>query len=796
MSVSDYIYDGAVERIQGVYQSCSPAEQSQLRNILEEMADKGYSETLENIWLTDFKEIPVGIDQFICDPHYMGGVNRNGDAIYPFWRNMFRDIFNHGNQYNEIILSGSTRIGKTSSSIVIATYMLYRLMLYRNPHEYFKKKEVSRFTIAFANLTKELAMSVAYREYNDTLRDCPWFMERGRISASDRNFYYVPEGDKIEIIPISDGSQALGKQLWCVVGSTKIVTSEGIQKIEDLAGREVTVLQWDGTDYVESEAEVQLTRYTQETIRIELEDGSTIEGTSDHRVMLADGSYKRLDGLISSHNLFALDTSRQNLTGLSMKIKSIERIYHDDPIPVYDVIDAKPNHNFIIASNSLLVSHNCCVIDEANFAKSGTKDIEKAKQHMKRLYDTANARISGTFRIGGEVYGKLVVASSKNQDNDYLSDHIEKQLSAGNKSLYLVDEPQWNVLPASMFSDKKFHFTVGDRYKKGFVIPEEDDDEEHRAAYEAMGFQVIEAPAELRKNFLADYDISLRDIAGISVAGAMGFITQEMITPCISETRKNPFFVDTLTIDANSDLEIADFFHDEVVPNDLKYQQMNIHLDLAESHNHTGIAGACVCGTKLIETEEGKKVAMPIVKEVFSVGIKASQGAKMSFQKVINFMIWLRQHHYNVGTISTDQYQSDFLRETLQMKGFTTAKISVTRSMEPFIGMKNLLIDQRIELIKNQTREDELISFKRLGNTIFAEETEDGRHADIAEAVVGACWTLTTDKVASKPPAKSLARITAAVNGGRGSVRPTPAGGRSPILLGSGTNTRPRFPIR
>lgn len=641
--MSEIDYQQVLNRIKTVYHSCSAQEQKLLMNIINEVSISGYSQTLEQIWLADFKEVPVSIDEFICSPHYMGQVNRNGEAIYPFWRECFRDIFNNGNKYNEIILSGATRVGKTSSSIVIGAYMLYRLMLYRNPHEYFQKKEVSRFSLIFGNLTKELASGVAYREFNDTLKDCPWFMEHGRISASDRNFYYIPEGDKIEIIPVSDGAQALGRQVW-----------------------------------------------------------------------------------------FA-------------------------------------------------------IIDEANFAKSGVKDIEKAKLHMKNLYDTINARISGTFRIRGEVYGKLVTASSKNSDSDYLSSHIDEQIAAGNQHLYLVDKPQWEILPKTMFSDEVFHFTVGDRYKKGFVIPEENDDEVHRKEYEEQGYKVIEAPAELRKNFIADYDISLRDIAGISVVGAMGFITQESLTPCIAQDRVNPFFEDILQIGSHDSQEIYEFFHAEVVPAELKYQKINIHLDLAETKNRTGISGSCVCGNKIIVQDDGKKVARPFIKQVFSVGIQAPRGDRQSFQKVINFIIWLRNNKFNIGTISTDQYQSDFLREALAQQGFDTIKISVGKSMEPFIGMKNLLIDQCVELVKNQQQEDEFVAIQRLNGTIFLPEDKEGGHCDIAEACVGSCWTLVTSKQGPTLPTKNLIAIASQVNSG--TARPMSSSNTIPSTTSSPSRT-------
>lgn len=640
------IYETAIDRIRSSYYTCSAAEQKMLRQILQEMSQTGYSYTLENCWLVDFTELPVSIDQFLDDPYYLGQTNNQGKNVYPFWRQTFKNIFNAGNQYNEIVLSGATRLGKTSSAVTMMAYMLYKLMLYREPHKYFNKKEVSRFTLAFANLTEKLAYGVAYREFQDTIKEVPWFMDRGKISKSDRNFYYIPEGGKIDIIAGSDSSMFLGMQIFAAA------------------------------------------------------------------------------------------------------------------------------------------------IDEANFAKSGVKDITIAKDHMKNLYDTINARISGTFRIGGEVYGKMITASSKNQDNDYLSGHIETQQKTNNDHLYLVDEPQWKVLPKRMFSDKVFHFTVGDRYKRGFVIPEENDDEEHRAEYERQGYRVIEAPAELRKNFLADYDISLRDIAGISVVGAMGFITQESITPCVSQDRANPFFEDILTIGKDDDFEIADFFHIEAVPNELKYQQMNIHLDLAETHNRTGICGCCVAGNKLIETDDGKKVAMPFIKEVFAVAIQAPRGGRMSFQKVVNFIIYLRQNHFNVGTVSADQHQSAYLLQVMEQQGLDAFKLSV--GMNEYIGLRNILVDQRIELVRCQLQENELINTQRMNNKIHHPEDEGGGHGDIADAVTGACATLISEQVTARPPARNLAAIAAAVNTGRGSM-PNPMSSANTISSTKSKHTV-RFP--
>ena len=268
-------YEDVLHRIQTVYASCSKMEQNTLKIILQEMVDKGYSQTLEQLWLSDFKEVPVSIDEFLCNPRYLGNTNNQGESVYPFWKHTLSDIFNNGNKFFEIILSGATRIGKSSTAVSIVAYMLYRLMIYKDPHSYFKKKEVSKFTIAFANLTKDLAAGVAFREFQTTLRESPWFNDHGKFSNSASNYVYLPEGGKIDIIPASDSAHVLGMQVWaCLVGDTKILTSEGVKTLEYCSNHAVIIYQYSGEDCIPTEAEIRCTRYVTSTIKLHLSDGS------------------------------------------------------------------------------------------------------------------------------------------------------------------------------------------------------------------------------------------------------------------------------------------------------------------------------------------------------------------------------------------------------------------------------------------------------------------------------------------------------------------------------------------
>ena len=633
-------YEDIISRIQGIFSQSNPLEQKHLLKILEELSDKGYSETLDTLYLVDFKEVPVSIDRFLTDPEYLGASNDCGNQIYPGWWDAYHSVFDSQSDKYEIILSGATRIGKTSTAVSMMCYMTYLLMCYRNPQKYFGLKEVSSATIAFANLTKELAEGVAFREYNDTLKKSPWFNAHGTFTNSARKPIYVPEGNQIELVAASDSAHVLGMQLWCILQ------------------------------------------------------------------------------------------------------------------------------------------------DEVNFTKAGIKDISISKNHMKQVYDTANARITGTFKLGGKIYGKMFTCSSKNTDNDYLSDHIEKQLDSGNTHLYLFDKPQWEVLPAYRFGTEKFHITVGDRYKRGFVVPDENDDPEHLKEYEAEGYRVLEVPSDYKPNFRADYDIALRDIAGISVVGAMGFITQEMITPNISETRHNPFFEDYYEIGIQDGDTLERHFHAEVVPPELKRLPMNIHIDFAEVSDHIGIAGGVRDGDKVIlDPLTEKKITMPFFREIFQVAIGAPRGDRMSFQKVINFIVWLKKNGFNIGIVSTDQYQSSYVRENLNQQGFTTDKVSVDKTEDPYIGLRNLLQDQRLDLIKHDLQEIEMINLQRINGIINHPPQSNstttvpclangynskGVGKDCADALCGCMTTLVAHAEVAKPHTKPVLNAIASVNGSRG----------------------------
>ena len=89
------------------------------------------------------------------------------------------------------------------------------------------------------------------------------------------------------------------------MGDTEIETADGLVKLKDVVDKLISVLQYNydtkETEYVPTT--VMQTGLVSDTIRITLEDGTVFEGTPEHRVMLTDGTYKKLADITESDDI-------------------------------------------------------------------------------------------------------------------------------------------------------------------------------------------------------------------------------------------------------------------------------------------------------------------------------------------------------------------------------------------------------------------------------------------------------------------------------------------------------------
>ena len=601
---------------QSKFDALSVEEQQIVLDILQEFADKGFSPLLEEMWNADYEEIPVDIVTFISDDRYLGKSTRQGTSIYPFWKDIYQQVFSDEEEYLEIVLTGAIGIGKTRTAVVCLCYLLYRIMCLKNPHEFFHFNEGDEITIAFCNITIELAEGVAYNTMHEYLLNSPWFLERGTITGKKVLRYNPPKH-----ITMSYGSKAghfLGKQIYAAL------------------------------------------------------------------------------------------------------------------------------------------------MDECDFTRAALKgvDVLTAQNGVMDTYTQIKERINSRFIVNGKQYGRMFLVSSKKSEHDFLESYVRKlQSTEEAKNMLIVDKPQWVVKPKGTYSDKTFKVAVGNRLLESYIVPKDfENDEKFLKDIIEQGYNIIDVPVDLKQSFILNINTALMNLAGISVIGTTSFFNYALFSKCYMAEYNKPFGAEVLEIGLHDDLQLKDFFHPEVIPEETKSAPQFIHLDTSLKGDITGITLIAIVGKRKIVNEnaidEVNKVKVErCYKHIFTIGIKAPQGDEISLEKSRQFIYYLKDIGFNIKRISIDGFQSADTRQILTTNGFDAIIISMDKLKDGeqpgYTTARSAMNDGRVGMIPYERLENELVRLQKDNTTgkidhpidgCFTADTKialvDGRNLTIAELLL------------------------------------------------------------
>ncbi len=190
----------------------TPQEREIALKALSEIS-KGKNKILEDLKYADYEEIPVDIETFVDDNNYLGNAwhdNEGKTKLYPYWRQELHKIFpnNLDTAYNNAIFSGSRGRGKSEIAVLVASYLLYRVLCLKDPIGFFRLKPTEKIVFAFMNIKLALAEEIGISKFQNTLQSSPWFLSHGELEGRAKKVWVPKKYNGQEVIDIKIGSQA------------------------------------------------------------------------------------------------------------------------------------------------------------------------------------------------------------------------------------------------------------------------------------------------------------------------------------------------------------------------------------------------------------------------------------------------------------------------------------------------------------------------------------------------------------------------------------------------------------
>ena len=196
----------------------SDTEKEYTLKILKEFYNKGTSKTYDDIVLSEYEEIPVDIETFLRDKHYLGSglVNDEGVfTVFPFWVETLKKIFPSPllpASVNTLALSGAIGLGKSFVAVLCGLYELYRMICLKDPYMHYGMQPIDKITFAFMNITLDASKGVAWDKCQQLVQASPWFMQKGTLSGTANVVWNPPKG--IELIAGSLSRHIIGRAVF------------------------------------------------------------------------------------------------------------------------------------------------------------------------------------------------------------------------------------------------------------------------------------------------------------------------------------------------------------------------------------------------------------------------------------------------------------------------------------------------------------------------------------------------------------------------------------------------------
>lgn len=215
-------------------------EREAVLKILQEYSTSDNSSTFNEILYSDYEEVPVGIDEFLHNPKYLGRglTNEEGKfTVYTYWVEVLKKIFPDPLKpaaYNTLALTGAIGLGKSFEAVLVGLYELYRMLCLKDPYLYYGLQPIDKITFALMNITLDAAEGVAWDKFQQLAQSSEWFLSHGTLSRS-QNPQWSP-GKKIELVCGSQSRHIIGRAVfWAFFDEVSFQNNQDVAKQKEKA---------------------------------------------------------------------------------------------------------------------------------------------------------------------------------------------------------------------------------------------------------------------------------------------------------------------------------------------------------------------------------------------------------------------------------------------------------------------------------------------------------------------------------------------------------------------------------
>lgn len=349
-----------------------------------------------------------------------------------------------------------------------------------------------------------------------------------------------------------------------------------------------------------------------------------------------------------------------------------------------------------------------------HFSEVNFVNYHTAKYKIDQAFDRYKSRFLRVMNY----FGGIVVDSSAAGDESIV-DYLIKEYPG----LLVVRDPIWEIKKHLniYFRLGAFKVYTGDATHEPFIV-----DEENPITDDHDPDKVIDVPMELYENYKSDIVLSLQNTAGISTSSTDIFFTNK-------EKLKESFSIPNHI----QDTLLADFYDEEQYWEQVREQIMRIPkekiLFVGIDMGITGdLAGFAISYFDDYVYKDGKATIEFKTKTPVAIGISRKSGQETAITKIYNLILAIDEAGYEIGAVTTDQYQSTQLRQDLNRAGIWSYLYSVDRTMDAYIFMKVQIYKGLSTIVKNKILQKEVSG---LIDTGYKVDHKSDNSKDISDAV-------------------------------------------------------------